>query len=64
MRHYLDASSNESPIPTSLTLHYDDDTVVNGTNGVNGRPNGTNGYSNGYVNGNAVNGLTTGGLAR
>ncbi|KAF2675839.1 heme peroxidase [Lentithecium fluviatile CBS 122367] len=24
MRHYLDASSRESPIPTSLTLHYDD----------------------------------------
>lgn len=24
MRHYLDASSRESPIPTSLTLHYDE----------------------------------------
>jgi len=24
MRHYLDASARESPIPTSLTLHYDE----------------------------------------
>jgi hypothetical protein len=61
MRHYLDASSNESPIPTSLTLHYDDETVVNGVNGVNGHA--MNGYSNGYVNGDAVSGLTTNGGA-
>ncbi|KAK1919547.1 hypothetical protein P3342_001839 [Pyrenophora teres f. teres] len=28
MRHYLDASSKESPIPTSLRLHYDAEEVV------------------------------------
>ncbi|KAH6612649.1 heme peroxidase [Boeremia exigua] len=60
MRHYLDASSNESPIPTSLTLHYDDETVANG----HPTRRATNGYSNGYVNGDAVNGLTTNGIAR
>lgn len=31
MKHYLDASARESPIPTSLTLEYDDDVVTNGT---------------------------------
>ncbi|KAI8935646.1 hypothetical protein NX059_007172 [Plenodomus lindquistii] len=47
MRHYLDASSKESPIPTSLRLHYDGDDVV--TNGVNG-VNGTHAYENGHAN--------------
>jgi cytochrome P450 len=66
MRHYLDASSNESPIPTSLTLHYDDETVASyangGTNGhANGHANGNaNGNANGYGNGHA-NGHTNGG---
>jgi hypothetical protein len=66
MRHYLDASSNESPIPTSLTLHYDDETVASyangGTNGhANGHANGNaNGNANGYANGHA-NGHTNGG---
>lgn len=60
MRHYVDANSKESPIPTSLTLHYDDETVstplngsarathaVNSTNAVNmNKTNGVNGYSN------------------
>ena len=66
MRHYLDASSNESPIPTSLTLHYDDETVVSGVSGVNGHLNGhaTNGYSNGYVNGEAVSVLTIDGIVQ
>jgi hypothetical protein len=50
MRHYLDANSKESPIPTSLRLHYDDETVPNGINGVNG-VNGVNGHaSNGHAN--------------
>lgn len=63
MRHYLDSNSNESPIPTSLRLHYDSDDVVavaNGTNGVNGHTNGyTNGtpsaYANGHVNADGDN---------
>ena len=51
MRHYLDASSKESPIPTSLRLHYDSEEVV--ANGVNGMVNGhVNGGANG-VYGNA-----------
>lgn len=50
MRHYLDANSKESPIPTSLRLHYDDETVMNGIDGTNG-VNGVNGHaSNGYAN--------------
>jgi hypothetical protein len=50
MRHYLDASSKESPIPTSLRLHYDGETVVNGVNGLNG-VNSVNGHaSNGHAN--------------
>lgn len=55
MRHYLDASSKESPIPTSLRLHYDsDDVVANGVNGVNGITNGhSNGAPNAYQNGHA-----------
>jgi cytochrome P450 len=56
MRHYLDANAKESPIPTSLRLHYDGDDVV--TTGINGLTNGhTNGYANGtshaYQNGHA-----------
>jgi hypothetical protein len=54
MRHYLDANSKESPIPTSLRLHYDDETVMNGLNGhtVNG-VNGTHGVNGHASNGNA-----------
>jgi hypothetical protein len=49
MRHYLDANSKESPIPTSLRLHYDDETITNGLNGAAGM----NGYaSNEYANAN------------
>lgn len=34
MRHYLDGSSKESPIPTSLRLHYDsENATINGLNG-------------------------------
>ncbi|KAL5117193.1 hypothetical protein ACEQ8H_004881 [Pleosporales sp. CAS-2024a] len=52
MRHYLDANSKESPIPTSLRLHYDDETVVNGVNGTHG----VNGHvSNGYANADGNN---------
>ncbi|KAF1846022.1 uncharacterized protein K460DRAFT_386393 [Cucurbitaria berberidis CBS 394.84] len=48
MRHYLDASSKESPIPTSLRLHYDGDDVPSGVDGVSGLINGhTNVYANG-----------------
>jgi hypothetical protein len=37
MRHYLDFASKESPIPTSLTLEYDDDTpAINGASGAQG----------------------------
>lgn len=39
MRHYVDAHARESPIPTSLTLHYDDETVasrVDGAHAANG----------------------------
>jgi hypothetical protein len=56
MRHYLDANSKESPIPTSLRLHYDDETVMNGVNGVSSTHaangvNGANGHtSNGHAN--------------
>lgn len=39
MRVYLDASSKESPIPTTLTLVYD------------GEEPHMNGHTNGYVNG-------------
>lgn len=54
MRHYLDGSSKESPIPTSLRLHYDtEDTAVNGVNGhmSNGHANagGRNEYGNAYT---------------
>jgi len=56
MRHYLDANSKESPIPTSLRLHYDDETVPNGINGVNGHASnghanagGDNAYGNAYT---------------
>ncbi|KAH9860809.1 hypothetical protein J1614_012142 [Plenodomus biglobosus] len=48
MRHYLDANAKESPIPTSLRLHYDGDDVV--TNGVNGHTSNT---PHAYENGNA-----------
>lgn len=58
MRHYLDASSKESPIPTSLRLHYDGDDVPASTagggvnvNGANGPPQLLNGHTNTYVNG-------------
>jgi cytochrome P450 len=55
MRHYLDSNSKESPIPTSLRLHYDsEDVVANGLNGhatTGGLTNGhTNGLANGHVN--------------
>lgn len=55
MRHYLDSSSKESPIPTSLRLHYDSDDAplaANGANGlVNGHANagGNNAYGNAYT---------------
>ena len=45
MRHYLDATSKESPIPTSLRLHYDSEATPL-TNG-----HLTNGHSNGLING-------------
>jgi len=52
MRHYLDSNSKESPIPTSLRLHYDDETVMNGLNGAAGM----NGHAaNGYANANGNN---------
>jgi hypothetical protein len=55
MRHYLDSSSKESPIPTSLRLHYDSEDVV-----FNGHANGlTNGHTNTLTNGH-TNGLTNG----
>jgi hypothetical protein len=61
MRHYLDANSKESPIPTSLRLHYDDEsTLTNGShgdrvvNGINGRvPNGHANAGGNSVYGNA-----------
>lgn len=60
MRHYLDSSSKESPIPTSMRLHYDDETVPLSTNGINGvgahGVNGVNGHAPNGVNGNASNG--------
>jgi len=43
MRHYLDASSKESPIPTSLRLHYDADQVVPPAVTVGGMGNGSAG---------------------
>ncbi|EMD61935.1 hypothetical protein COCSADRAFT_38736 [Bipolaris sorokiniana ND90Pr] len=54
MRHYLDGTSKESPIPTSLRLHYDSEhTAVNGINGhmSNGHANagGRNEYGNAYT---------------
>jgi hypothetical protein len=52
MRHYLDSNSKESPIPTSLRLHYDDETVVNGING-----HGMNGHGVNGVNGHRMNGI-------
>ncbi|EAT89123.2 hypothetical protein SNOG_03918 [Parastagonospora nodorum SN15] len=52
MRHYLDANSKESPIPTSLRLHYDYETITNGLNGAAG----LNGHApNGYANANGNN---------
>ncbi|CAG5174955.1 uncharacterized protein ALTATR162_LOCUS7909 [Alternaria atra] len=63
MRHYLDSSSKESPIPTSLRLHYDsEDVVATGLNGhlTNGHTDGlanghTNYASNGHANANGNN---------
>lgn len=52
MRHYLDANAKESPIPTSLRLHYDSDDVISNGAAVNGlasHPNGTNGYVSGQT---------------
>jgi hypothetical protein len=43
MRHYLDGSARESPIPTSLTLEYDAPALGNGINGNGGHGNGVNG---------------------
>jgi hypothetical protein len=59
MRHYLDSNSKESPIPTSLRLHYDDETVttdVNGVNVVNGHA--SNGYANAGGNNSYGNAYT------
>jgi hypothetical protein len=50
MRHYLDSSSKESPIPTSLRLHYDSEDVV-AANGLNGHGHANTGLTNGHTNG-------------
>ncbi|KAI4619430.1 uncharacterized protein J4E87_007319 [Alternaria ethzedia] len=57
MRHYLDSSSKESPIPTSLRLHYDSEDVVVAT-GLNGHL--TNGHANGGLTNGHTNGLSNG----
>lgn len=49
MKHYLDANSKESPIPTSLRLHYDDEIATNGATGHPATGHVNAGDSNAYT---------------